>query len=275
MISVVVLTFNSEDVIAETVSAALSVSDDVHVVDSFSTDRTVEICKSLGAKVVTHEFVHYAQQRNWSIDNLPLRYDWQLHLDADEILSASLIEEIGALKASWPPDFDAYLIPRLIRFLGRDIRHGGYFPIYHARLFKRGAARCEDRKYDQHFVVRGASGVLRHPFIDDHRASLSEWTRRHNNWSDFEVEDIGSAEAGTLVRPDRTGNPIEQARHRKRSYYRLPLFVRPALLFGYRYVLRLGFLDGTPGLIYCFLQSFWFRFLVDAKMYERRIRRDS
>jgi len=219
-ISVIVLTFNAEATIGATLASARKVSDDVHVVDSFSTDRTLDIAREAGAQVVQHEFANYSAQRNWATDTLPLRHDWELHLDADERLSDELAAEINALMVAAPPkEVAGYHIPRLVHFHGRALRHGGMYPIYHLRLFRHGRGRCEMRKYDQHFFVDGATARLNAPMIDD---------------------------------------------------IRQPLFLRAFLLFLYRYVWKRGFLDGTEGMIFYVLQTFWFRFLVDAKLYERR-----
>ncbi len=144
-ISVIILTFNSEGTIAATLESVCCVSEDVHIVDSFSTDRTLEIARRYGANIVKHEFENYGAQRNWTIDTLSLKYDWQLHLDADERLSYGLAEDLNRLMSSFLDNFVGYYIPRLVHFLGRSIRHGGMFPIWHMRLFRNGAGRCECR----------------------------------------------------------------------------------------------------------------------------------
>lgn len=268
-ISVIVLTFNAEATIGATLASAAAVSDDVHVVDSFSTDRTLEIARAAGATVAQHPFENYAAQRNWAIDHLPLKHDWELHLDADERLSTELSAEIKALFASGPPaEIAGYHIPRLVHFHLRPLRHGGMYPIYHLRLFRHGRGRCEMRKYDQHFFVDGKTAQLRGPMIDDIRVGLSEWTARHNRWADAEVDEL--LNPGAQVIRAGTGDPIAEKRAQREWYYRQPLFLRALLLFLYRYVWKRGFLDGTEGLIFYVLQTFWFRFLVDAKLYERR-----
>ena len=270
--SVVILTYNSEATIINTIESASRVSDDIHVVDSFSTDRTGELLRRSPANHVEHEFLNYAAQRNWALDNLALKYEWELHLDADEQLSDPLTRELADLKLRGAPSHvNGFHIPRLVRFLGRDIRHGGMFPIWHMRLFRRGMGRCEDREYDQHFVVDGATGKLNGPIIDDIRGPLSEWIGRHNRWSDAEVSDLMRWDAaGRQVQPRLFGSPIERKRWLKRIYIRLPLFTRAFLLFLYRYIFRLGFADGKEGAIFFVLQCFWYRFLVDAKLFERR-----
>jgi glycosyltransferase involved in cell wall biosynthesis len=268
-LSVVILTFNSEATIGATLASARRVSDDVHVVDSGSTDRTVAIAEQHGARLVSHEFESYGAQRNWAIDHLPLRHGWELHLDADERLTEPLIGAIADLQLrGFPGPAVGYFIPRLVHFLGRPIRHGGMYPIWHMRLFRRGRGRCEARRYDQHFHVDGPTGRLPHPMIDDIRMKLGEWVIRHNRWADAEVDELLHGGGGGIA-PKLAGNPVERKRALRGSYNRMPRFLRAFLLFLYRYVLRLGFLDGRAGLIFFVLQTFWFRFLVDAKLYER------
>jgi glycosyltransferase involved in cell wall biosynthesis len=267
--SVIVLTFNSVDTLGTTLEQAGEISDDLHVVDSFSTDETVALSRRLGAKVVQRAFENYGAQRNWAIDNLELRYPWQLHLDADERLTPELIASLRSLPEN-PPQ-SGFLIARLVQFLGREMRHGGMSPTWHLRLFRNGAGRCEERKYDQHFYLsQGSSGELHGYMIDEIRMSLSEWTARHNRWSDAEVMEQTAAQEGARVRPRFRGNPMERKRYLRGLYNNAPLFVRPFGLFIYRYFVRLGFLDGREGFIFWTLQTFWFRFLIDAKLFEHR-----
>jgi glycosyltransferase involved in cell wall biosynthesis len=274
-ISVIVLTFNSELTIGKTLECAQRVSDDIHVVDSYSSDHTLEIARSYGARIVQHPFVHYGDQRNWAIDNLPFKHNWQLHLDADEFLSPDLIREIERLKTVPCDDVDGFYIPRLTRFLGRDIRHGGHYPIWHLRLFRGGAGRCESRKYDQHFILNGSAQRIAAPMIDDNRMSLKEWTDRHNRWSEAEVQEIlHPTSEGIIQAKLRGGTPMQMKRAMRKLFLRVPLFVRSMVFFLYRYLFRLGFLDGKAGLIYNVLQTFWYRFLVDAKLYEQSLMRE-
>ncbi len=267
--AVILLSFNSEDTLGATLSSAGRVSDEIFVVDSFSKDGTVELARSLGASVVEHAFENYGAQRNWAIDNLPITKPWQLHLDADEWMDDTMVAAILALPDE--PEHAGYFLPRYLRFLGRILRHGGMSPTWHMRLFRTGIGRCEDRKYDQHYLLMsGNSGQLQGAMIDDVRMPLTEWTARHNRWADGEVAELNSQETSGRLKPDPRGNPAQRKRFLREKYNRLPLFVRPFALFVYRYFFRLGFLDGTEGLIFWVLQTFWFRFLVDAKIWEQR-----
>jgi glycosyltransferase involved in cell wall biosynthesis len=267
--TVILLSFNSEATLAATLTSARKVSDEIFVVDSYSSDGTVEIARSFGATVVQHAFEHYGAQRNWAMENLPITRPWQLHLDADEWMNDRLVAAIQGLPEE--PVNSGYFVPRYLRFLGRVLRHGGMSPTWHLRLFRTGVGRCENRKYDQHFLLTsGTSGKLPGEMIDDIRMPLSEWTTRHNRWADSEVAELEAEETSGRLRPDALGNPAERKRFLRGKYDRMPLFIRAIALFIYRFFFRLGILDGTEGRIYWVLQTFWFRFLVDAKIWERR-----
>jgi glycosyltransferase involved in cell wall biosynthesis len=267
--SVIILAFNSVDTLGATLAQAQEISDDLYVVDSFSTDDTVALSREHGAQVVQHAFENYGAQRNWAIDHVVSRYAWQLHLDADERLTPELIASIRSLPEN--PAHSGFFIARLVQFLGRRMRHGGMSPTWHLRLFRKGAGRCEERKYDQHFYLsEGSAGQLHGYMIDEIRMPLSEWTARHNRWSDAEVLEQTAAREGARIRPRFWGNPVERKRFLRSLYNDAPLFLRPFALFFYRYFLRLGFLDGREGFIFWTLQTFWFRFLIDAKLFEQR-----
>ena len=159
-------------------------------------------------------------------------------------------------------------------FMGRWLRHGGQYPAYHLRLFRSGRGRCEARLYDQHFVVDGRVGRLRNDYVDVITSDLGTFVARHNRWAELEAEEIlargaGRARTGPMVQPMLTGTAIERRRFlRTRVYQRFPLFLRPFLFWFYGYVLRGGFLDGIEGLVFHTLQRFWFRFLIDARIWE-------
>jgi glycosyltransferase involved in cell wall biosynthesis len=268
-LGVIVLTFNSAHVIEQTVRAALQLSQVVHVVDSGSTDGTVAILERLGCVVEQRPFKHYADQRNWAIDRYGAGCVWQLHLDADEVLDAAAIAEVKRVLTD-PAGASAFIFKRLTYFMGRPLRFGGASN-YHLRLFRSGTARCEDRLYDQHFVSSAPGVRLSGLMHDMNVGSLTEWTARHNRWSDLEAAELDQPGASDgQIKARLSADPRERRRLYKGQYYRVPPFMRAALLFVYRYVVQGGFLDGRAGFIYAFFQVLWFRMLVDAKLMERR-----
>lgn len=269
--SIILLTFNSAESLPNTLASVRGLSDDIQVVDSGSTDATVEIASQFGAKVTHHAFENYGAQRNWAIEHLELKYPWQLHLDADERLTPELAAEIAALPEK--SEVSGYFLPRMLQFLGRILKHGAMSPTWHMRLFLAVAGRCEVREYDQHFFCTGKTAELKHEMIDDIRMSLGEWTARHNRWADAQVREMLQARKDGRIQGKLSGNIVERKRYLRELYGRMPLFVRPVLLFGYRYFVRLGCLDGMEGMIFWFLQSLWFPFLIDAKLFEARRRK--
>lgn len=274
-VTAVVLTYNEERNLPECLASLAEWVEAVFVVDSGSTDRTVSIAREAGATVVEHPFEHYGAQRNWAIDHLPIATPWTLHVDADERITTELRAAITAALARVSASVDGYLVSRRTMFMGRWIRHGGHYPAWHLRLVRTGAARCEDRLYDQHFYVPGPVQKLQGDLIDTLTPDLATFTARHLRWAALEAAEHESpAEVGGRIRGRlASDNAIEQRRWLRDWYVRLPLFVRPTAYFLYRYIVRLGFLDGRAGLVFHVLQGFWFRFLVDALILERRLRR--
>ena len=179
-ISVIILSYNDEHSLQDALESVYGWVGEIHVVDSGSTDNTLAIARNYTENVTIHPFDNYAAQRNWAQDNLTLLYDWVLHLDADERVTPELQSAI-AETFSGPNlnTFDGFLISRRAIFLGRWISHGGLYPVYHLRLFKKGTGRCEDRLYDQHFVTSGNVMKLSGDIIDNVTTDLETWTLRH------------------------------------------------------------------------------------------------
>jgi glycosyltransferase involved in cell wall biosynthesis len=272
---VVILTFNSASIVRETVTQAKKVSPHVYVVDSHSTDGTPAILEELDCTVVQRAFSNYSDQRNWAIAQIEKSYDWQLHLDADEVLDEQVVGEINALLGG-TPRFDAYLLRRRDYFMGKMLRFSGVNP-WHLRLFKSGSGRCEARLYDQHFISQATPGRLEGFMHDKNSATLASWINSHNRWSDAEAKEklAPRTAGGDVLQPRLMGDARERTRFIKELYYKLPTGVRSLSYFVYRYIFRLGFLDGTTGFYFAFFQALWFRMLVDAKMYEQRINKPS
>ena len=270
-VSVIVLAYNEEANLPDCLESLKHLDCEVLVVDSGSTDGTREIARQAGAAVFEHPFETYGAQRNWAQNHLPLAAEWVLHLDSDERLTPELAAEINGILLNPPADVDGFLFRKRTFFMGRWIRHGGHYPSYHLRLFRKDRGGCEERLYDQHYVVRGNVRKLQHDYMDVLTSDLSVWSTRHVRWAELEAREIAEGcDPEGRVEASPFGNPIERRRWlREGLYWKLPLFLRAFLYWFYRYFLRLGFLDGKEGMIFHFLQGFWFRFLIDAKLFER------
>ncbi len=276
-VSVIILTRNEEANIGPCLES-VHWAEEVFVVDSLSTDRTVERAEGLGARVFFHPFEGYAKQRNWALDHLPFSHQWVLVLDADERIPPPLADEIDRVLRDPGSGCQGYHLKRRLFFLERWLKHGGLYPIWILRLFRRQAGRFEDRPMNEHVVLRGVAGFLKQPF--DHRScpSLTEWIAKHNRYADLMAEEYERETSGGGY-PDSMparfwGRQAETKRWMKLNLWnRCPLLWRAFLNLVRNYIFKGGFLDGKPGLIFHVLWSFWFPFLVDAKILEQRARR--
>lgn len=275
-LSVIVLTKNEQANIAACLNSLESLKAEVFIVDSGSSDRTVEIAQQAGCKVFTHPFENYAKQLNWAIENLPLSTPWVMRLDADEKLTPQLAEELKRLLPQTPQEIVGYQVKRRVVFMGRWIRHGGYYPTWLLRIWRSGMGKCEQRWMDEHIVIsQGKIANLQHDIIDENRKDLTFWIDKHNQYADREVKDMlnMTKQEDSLLNEGQTSQASQRRWVKKNFYARSPLFLRAFLYFLLRYTIGLGFLDGKEGLIFHFLQGFWYRFLVDAKIYELQKKR--
>jgi glycosyltransferase involved in cell wall biosynthesis len=274
-LAVVILTFNEELNLPACLAGLAGLPCAVYVVDSGSTDGTLEIALSNGAQVLNHPFVSHARQWQWALANLPSRPSWILGLDADQRLTPELRAELIALfgpGASAPPDVAGFYLRRRQVFRGRWIRHGGYYPKYLLKLFRSDAVFLDERDLmDHHFYVHGRVCKLEGDLIEANvkEDEISFWIDKHNRYAALHAREEllkrSSIEPGPL-RPAVLGTPDQRTLVLKHLWYRLPLYVRPFLYFVYRYFCRAGFLDGKEGLIFHVLQGFWYRLLVDINI---------
>lgn len=269
-VSVIVLTRNEEANIEACLRSVRDWAGDLFVVDSGSTDRTVTLAAALGATVVEHPFMTHAQQWAWALEALPCRHEWILGLDADQRVTPQLAGELRGLLAGPPAavaGVDGFYVNRRQVFRGRWIRWGGYYPKYLLKLFRRGRVRMDPNDLvDHYFHVEGRTARLRHDLIEENKKEdqISFWTAKHTHYARLMAQE----ELRRRARPG--GDSFSSERWMKRLWWRLPLYLRPFLYFSYRYVVRLGFLDGKEGLVFHFLQGCWFRFLVDVNLDEFR-----
>lgn len=276
MISIILLTYQDEVQIENCLRSLVDLTDDIIVVDSFSTDRTLGICRQYGARVFQNPFVNQAIQFNWALDHIDIKYDWILRLDSDEMVPNRLKAEIKR-RVGQEPAVNAYYMNRRMYWMGRWLRHGRMYPHFIVRMFRKGKARYEE-KTEEHLIVDGEIGYLKADFLEDNKKNhLDYFTEKHLATARGELQEIQQPPAGAAtdvpaIEPKLFGVKVHRTRWLKEKVYaRTPLFVRPFLYFGYRYFLCLGFLDGVPGLIFHVLQGFWYRFYIDARVYESRL----
>jgi glycosyltransferase involved in cell wall biosynthesis len=276
-LSVIILTYNEEVNLPACLESLRGLDCDIFVVDSGSTDRTLEIAKSYGVHIVEHPFETHARQWHWAMENLPLQYDWVLGLDADQCVTPELSAELHHLFTVEPSKLmqvDGFYINRRQVFRGKWIKHGGYYPKYLLKLFRRARTTIDPNDLvDHHFYVDGPVAKLRHDLIEDNNREndISFWIEKHTRYAALLArEELCYRDNGQRRRIDAAlmGSPDQRTLWRKQLWCRFPLFVRPFLYFIYRYIIRLGFLDGKQGFIFHFLQGLWFRLLVDLKLDE-------
>ena len=274
-VSVLILTYNEEANLPGCLASVAGLSDDVHVVDSFSTDRTVEIARQYGAAVAQHEFAYPAQQKNWALDNLNFKHDWLLVLDADERVPDDLRSEIAAVVRANGDGKDGFWMRYRLIFHGKWIRHCGWYPTWILRLVRRDKVRWEDRPVDEHAVVRGSVGRLQHDLIHESHRDMHFWIAKHNGYSthNARIFALAEQEAGDGIKPRLWGNQAERKRFIK--HYIWPHMPGRALFFFlYMYFFRLGFLDGMHGFHFCLMHGIFQQFVV-AKQWEEKQRKPS
>ena len=272
-LTVIILTYNEALHIERCIKTVLPIAKEIFVVDSFSKDDTVNIAERLGAKVVQHPFENQAKQFNWALEQLPIQTAWVLRLDADEYVTKELADEIIDKLPHLAKNVSGVILPFKRIFLGREIKRGTG-GIKMLRLFRYGKAVCEQRWMDEHIeLLEGETVVFQHEFADDNLNHLSWWTQKHVNYALREAIDLLDMELGLfqegMSKPMAQLSPQAAAKRRKKQQYaKQPLFWRAFAYFVYRYIFKLGFLEGKEGFLWHFLQGWWYRTLVDAKVWE-------
>lgn len=271
----VILTFNEARHLERCIASLREVVTDIVVVDCYSTDETVAIAQRMSACVLQNKWVNYATQFNWALTQLHPDAEWVLRIDADEVLTPELVAEIRSRLSGIGLEVDGVYWGRRMTFQGKLIRHGGVFPIRVLRLFRFGRGECENRWMDEHIKVAGPTVDFSGEMIDDNLNSLTWWTDKHNKYASREAIDLLNLEYGFMphdsVASLSQGGQAGVKRWLKEEVYaRLPGGFRAFAYFMYRYVIRVGFLDGQAGTAFHFLQGFWYRYLVDAKVAETK-----
>ena len=273
-ITAIILTGNEEKNIADCIGSLKDTVKRIVVVDSGSSDRTVEIAKSCGAEVIEHRLEPFYQsvQFAFAMENAGISTRWVLKFDADERLTAGAAAELEALcRDNEETDINGIVLRFEVNFMGKKLRHGGIYPFRKLACFKYGCGNVENRAMDEHIVLTEGRSVEMKSDCEHHDfKGLYQWVCKHNDYSEREI----TAYFESLQNPVSTEGLGKVAKIRRtlkyRVYYKLPMGMRAKLYYFYRYYIKLGFLDGKEGKMYAFFQAYWYRYLVDAKIYEKK-----
>lgn len=269
-VSFILPTRNEERNIREAIESVIDWAGEVFVLDSYSDDRTVEIATGMGVQVAQRRFDNFSAQKNWALDNLPLKNEWVFFLDADERVTNELRAEIANILKASGSRFDGYYVGMRQYFLGGMISHGGWYPNLRLLFFKHRLGRFEARIVHEHLVLDGPIGRLKHEVLHQDKKGLQQYFDRHNVYSTMEALEAYRhlADNGSLgqLKSSLFGTGPERRRALKRWAYRY-LPCRPLFKFLWSYVLKRGFLDGRVGFRYCVLQSFY-EYQVSLKLRE-------
>lgn len=278
-IAAIILTKNEEIHLERCINSIKDVVDDIVVVDSYSTDDTIDIARRMGARVFQNPWKNYATQFNYGLYECGIKTDWVWRIDADEFLEGNLGENVKYAINSCDDDITGIYVNKRIDFMGKPLLHGGWYPSCHLKVWKRGHGECENRWMDEHIkLFDGRSIVVKDGNqVDANLNDLTWWIEKHNGYSTREMVDMLMMEynmdaKARVVVPKFWGSEEQRKRWLKIKYVKSPLFVRPFVNFFIRYFFKGGFLDGKEGFLWHFLQGFWYRVLADAKVYELKKR---
>lgn len=272
-ITAIILTKNEESNIRKCIDSIHSFVDRIVVVDSYSTDGTIQIAQSLGAEIYQHPFEHYAAQFNWALKNTNISTQWVYRIDADEVVPQELRDEIVEMcELHEHDDINGFLMKHKMFFLGRYLKHGGAYPFIKMTIFKPEFAEFENRAMGEHVVLhQGRYIMLQNDCLHYDCKSLTAFVDKHNSYASRELIDYEFRVKNSGKNADLYNDAAKTAKMRDGLYYKLPKFIRARVYYWYRYYIKLGFLDGTPGRIYAFIQAYFYRYLVDAKIYESEL----
>ena len=272
-LTALVLTYNEEMHLRRCLESLKDICEEIVIIDSFSKDETENIAKEFGASFYQNPFVNHAVQLNWGLENAEINTDWVIRVDADEYISKELASSIENELPNLNSDITGVRVKRLMYFFNKPLKKAGMYPIWHLKLWRHGKASCEQRWMDERMKLsNGETTTLEGDLIDNNLNNLTWWTDKHNKYATREAIDIldkiYNFTNSDVVNANLFGTGEERRRWFKKKYLNLPLFVRPLIFWFIRYVLQGGFLEGKRGFIWNALQCGWYRFLVDAKIYE-------
>ena len=273
--SFVILTYNEEEHLPRLLNSIRELQAETFVLDSGSTDATLELCRLNGIQTAYHPFENHPRQWDAALKAFNFSTPWLICLDADQIVTPELYQQLQRFSDSEHADIDGIYFNRKNYFKGHWLRYGGYYPKYLLKMFRNGKGFSDlHENMDHRFIVPGKTLVWKKGHILEENLKenkISFWINKHNRYSDLlaheEVERMNKLRTQT-IRPDLLGNPDERTAWLKNLWWRLPRFLRPFFYFAYRMIFQLGILDGRTGILFHFLQGFWFRIIVDVKIEE-------
>jgi glycosyltransferase involved in cell wall biosynthesis len=274
-ITVVIPTRNEIKHIQRSVESALKITSNVVVVDSASTDGTIELAESLGVKIFQYEWTSsssFSSKMNYILNELPITTTWIIRLDADEYFMNNCIRHLAEMLCKLSQEVNGVTLIRRIHFLGRWMKHSNEYPKTSMRITRKGYAHYEERWLDEHVeLTNGVSMNFPLDIVDDNKSNITEWVNKHNHYSIKEAIELINQEIGLFNRNTLISNLDKNAQKKKREKYfynRLPRYWRAFFFFCYRYFFKFGFLDGKEGFLWNFFQCWWYRTLADTKVNE-------
>ncbi len=273
--SFIVLTFNEEFHLPRLLSSIQSLKASTYILDSGSTDNTLNIATEFGCTIKSNPFVNHPSQWHAALTSFDITTPWVICLDADQIVTNELMSLLQNFKDEDYKDVSGIYFNRKNIFKGKWLKHGGYFPLYLLKMFRFGVGYSDlNENMDHRFIVPGKTIIWKTGYIIEENYKenqISFWINKHNRYSDLvateEWERIQKLRTQTL-QPNIFGSPDQKKAFLKSIWWKMPLYVRPFIYFFHRYVIQLGILDGKQGFVFHFLQAFWFRLVVDIKIDE-------
>lgn len=274
--SFIILTFNEEQHLPRLLNSIAELNAPIFILDSGSTDDTLKIAESFGASVKYHPFENHPKQWDYALKNFEVQTPWIIGLDADQIVTPELLELLLNFNDEAYHNVEGIYFNRKNIFKGKWIKHGGYYPKYQLKMFRYGIGYSDlNENMDHRFIVTGNTTIWKKGHILEENLKENEirfWIDKHNRYSDLvaseEIERMENLRKQT-IKPKLFGDPYQRTAYLKSMWWKLPRFFRPFIYFTYRMTFQLGFLDGRTGILFHFLQGFWFRLIVDVKIAEK------
>ncbi len=271
--SFIILTYNEEIHLPRILTSLQELNAKTYIIDSGSSDKTLEIAATYGAEVKYNAFENHPKQWDFALKNCDIQTPWTIGLDADQTLSPELFEKLRNFKDIDYQTIDGIYFNRKNYFQGTWIKHGGYFPFYLLKMFRTGKGFSDlNENMDHRFIVSGQTSIWKSGYLIEENLKendLNFWIQKHEKYSERVAQEEFERWQGLrqqTLKPQLFGNPDQRTAWLKRMWWKLPLGIRPYLYFSYRMFFKLGILDGAVGIKFHYLHALWFRKLIDQKL---------